>query len=118
IYPQLSRPYINEITLGFEARPNNQTVVRVTGILRHEGQLIGVIDTGVPSSSYTTLSLVDPGTDHSGGQILPVYNRPPSTFGAARYLLTNPAGHHATFAGVEITAETRINRLFMIAGGT
>jgi hypothetical protein len=118
IDPQLERPYVNELTLGFESRPNNQTIIRVTGIARQEGQLIGLVDTGVPSSSYTALSMIDPGTDSYAGQILPVYDRPQSTFGADRYILTNPDGHHATFAGVEITAQTRINRLFLIAGGT
>ena len=118
IDPQLERPYINEITLGFESRPNSQTVVRLTGIARHEGQLIGLVNTGVPPSAYTALTLVDPGKDSYAGQTLRIYNRPPSAFGADRYLLTNPARHHATFAGVEITAQTTINRLFLIAGGT
>jgi hypothetical protein len=115
---QLSRPYINELTLGFESRPNNQTIVRVTAIARHEGRLIGLVNTGVPTSSYTAFSMVDPGTDSYAGQILPVYNRPPSAFGADRYLLTNPAGSHATFVSAEITAQTTIRRLFLIAGGT
>ncbi|HEY3044478.1 MAG TPA: hypothetical protein VGJ39_10655 [Vicinamibacterales bacterium] len=118
IDPRLERPYVNELTLGFESQLNNQTVIRVTGIARHEGQLIGLVNTGVPSSSYTALSMIDPGTDSYAGQTLLVYDRPPSTFGADRYVLTNPAGHHATFAGVEITAQTTINRLFLIAGGT
>jgi TonB dependent receptor len=118
IDPQLSRPYINELTLGFESRPNNQTLVRVMGIARHEGQLVGLVNTGVPPSAYTAFTLVDPGKDSYAGQTLLVYNRPPDTFGADRYLLTNPAGHHATFASVEITAQTTINRLFLIAGGT
>jgi hypothetical protein len=116
--PRLDRPYVNELTLGFESRPNDRTIVRVTGIARHEGQLIGLVNTGVPPSAYTTLTLVDPGEDHAGGQILPVYDRSPSAFGADRYLLTNPARHHATFASAEITAQTTINRLFLIAGGT
>jgi hypothetical protein len=118
IDPRLERPYVNELTLGFESQLNNQTTIRVTGIARHEGQLIGLVNTGVPSSSYTALSMIDPGTDSYAGQTLPVYNRPPGTFGADRYVLTNPAGHHTTFAGVEITAQTTINRLFLIAGGT
>ncbi len=118
IDPQLARPYINELTLGFESRPSNQTVVRVIGIARQEGQLIGLVNTGVPPSAYIVSTLVDPGNDHAAGQILPVYNRPPATYGADRYLLTNPSGHHATFAGVDITAQTTVNRLFLMAGGT
>lgn len=118
IDPHLERPYVNELTLGFESRPNNQTIVRVTGIARHEGQLIGLVNTGVPESSYSVFQVNDPGEDSYAGQTLLIYNRPPSAFGADRYLLTNPAGHHATFASVEITAQTTINRLFLLAGGT
>lgn len=118
IDPQLARPYINELTLGFESRPNNQTVIRMTGIARQESQLIALVNTGVPPAAYTTLTVVDPGNDHAAGQILPVYNRPPSAFGADQYLLTNPSGYHTTFAGVDVTAQTTINRLFLIAGGT
>jgi len=115
---RLGRPNVNELTLGFESRPNDRTIIRVTGILRQEGRLIGLVDSGVPSSSYTTLSMIDPGTDSYAGQTLTIYNRPPSTYGADRYVLTNPAGLHSTFAGAEITAQTTINRLFLIAGGT
>jgi len=118
IDPQLARPNVNELTLGFEFRPNNPTLIRVTGIARQEGQLIGLVNTGVPTSAYTTFTLVDPGKDHAGGQILTVYDRPPSAFGADQYLLTNPPGHHATFASAEVTLQTTINQLFLILGGT
>lgn len=118
IDPQLGRPYVNELTLGFESRPNNQTIVRVIGIARYEGQLVGLVNTGVPQSSYNLFYVIDPGKDRFAGQLLPVYDRPPSTFGADRYVLTNPARHHATFASAEITLQTTINRLFLIAGGT
>jgi hypothetical protein len=118
IDPQLARPYVNELTLGFELQPNNQMVIRVIGIARQEGQLIGLVNTGVPLSSYTTLPMIDPGIDYYAGQTLTVYNRAPSTFGADRYVLTNPAGQHSTFAGAEVTAQTTINQLFLIAGGT
>ena len=118
IDPQLERPYTNELTLGFESRPNNRTVLRLTGLARQEGQLIGLVNTGVPESSYDVLFLVDPGLDDYGGQILRIFDRRPDTFGADRYLLTNPAGHHATFAGVDITAQTTINRFFLTAGAT
>ena len=118
IDPGLKRPYTNELTMGFESRPTSQSVVRLTTIARQEGRLIGLVDTGVPTSAYTVFDLVDPGTDLYGGQLLPVYNRPPSAFGADRYLLTNPADDTATFVSVEITAQTTLKDLFLIAGGT
>jgi hypothetical protein len=118
IDPRLGRPYVNELTFGFESRPSNQTVIRVTAIARQEGQLIGLVDTGVPTSSYVPFPIVDPGIDSYAGQILTVYNRPQSTFGADRYLLTNPQGHHSTFVSAEVSAATTLNRLFLIWGGT
>jgi hypothetical protein len=93
-------------------------VLRLTTIARHEGRLIGLVNTGAPSSMYSVFNVVDPGIDRYGGQDLPVFERSPASFGADRYLLTNPAGHHATFVSVEITAQTTINRLFLIAGAT
>jgi hypothetical protein len=118
IDPELTRPYINEMTLGFELRPNDQTILRITGIARQDGRLIGLVNTGVPPSAYIPFTLVDPGKDHAGGQILTVYNRPPSAFGADQYLLTNPSGHHATFASAEVTVESTINQLFWLFGVT
>jgi len=115
---QLERPYVNELTFGFESRPGDRTIMRMLATVRHEGQLVGAINTGVPTSAYVPFTLLDEGVDHAGGQHLIVFNRPPATYGADRYLLTNPAGHHATFASVEVTVEKTTNRLFLIAGAT
>jgi hypothetical protein len=51
-------------------------------------------------------------------QILLFYNRAPSTFGADRYLLTNPADDDATFVGAEMIGQVRANRFYFIAGVT
>ncbi len=51
-------------------------------------------------------------------QILLFYNRAPSTFGADRYLLTNPADDEATFVGAEMIGQVRANRFYFIAGVT
>ena len=116
--PQLERPYVNELTFGFESRPDDRTIVRMIANVRHEGQLVGVVNTGVPTSSYAPFTLIDPGDDHAGGQTVVVFNRPPAAYGADRYLLTNPDGHHATFAGVDITMQRTAGALWMIAGAT
>jgi hypothetical protein len=116
--PGLERPYVNELTFGLESRPSDRTLFRLMGIIRHEGQLMGVVDTGVPIASYAPVILIDPGVDHGAGQTLVAYNRKPASFGADQYVLTNPAGHHATFASAEISWQTTINRLFMFGGLT
>jgi hypothetical protein len=118
IDPNLGRPYVNELTFGFESRPDDRSVVRMLAVVRHEGGLIGLVNVGVPNSSYLPITFIDPGVDHGAGQTLIAFNRAPATFGADRYVLTNPAGHHATFASVEVTVRTTINRLFLLAGAT
>ncbi len=59
--PQLERPYVNELTFGFESRPDDRTIVRMIAIVRHEGQLVGVVNTGVPTSSYAAVHADRPG---------------------------------------------------------
>jgi hypothetical protein len=121
IDPGLRRPYMDEFIFGFEARPHPTTFARIAAIARREQPLIGVVDIGVPDSSYSTIGVPDPGVDLKGpadAETLLFYNRSPATFGTDRYLLTNPPDHVATFVGVDVSAETRANRLFLIAGGT
>ena len=118
IDPQLERPYVNELTFGFESRPSDRTVFRLMGIVRHEGQLMGLVNTGVSFSSYAPVRIIDPGVDHGAGQLLIAYDRLSPSYGADRYLLTNPDKHHATFASAEISGQTTINRLFLFGGLT
>lgn len=118
IDPKLVRPYMDEFVAGFDSRPRDGTVIRLAALARREKQLLGVLDAGVPESSYAVTFIRDPGIDAVGNQLLPVYDRPPSTFGQDRYLLTNPPDHEATFVGVEITAQTTLDHLFLIAGAT
>ncbi|HEV7570607.1 MAG TPA: hypothetical protein VGQ21_03825, partial [Thermoanaerobaculia bacterium] len=40
------------------------------------------------------------------------------TFGADRYLLTNPAGHDGNFVGADMIGQVQANRFFFILGAT
>ena len=105
INPALKRPYVDEAMLGFEARPHPAAFVRIAAIGRIERHLVGVADVGVPESSYEAIGIPDHGIDTVGAtddQLLFFYNRRPSTFGADRYLLTNPPGHDGNFVGADI----------------
>ena len=117
IDPALRRPHMDELTFGFEARPRPATVFRLVGMGRRERDLIAVVDTGVPESAYTVSMLRDPGVGGEG-QLLPIYNRPPATFGADRYLLTNPADNETTFVGAELTGQFDLRPVFMLFGLT
>jgi len=121
IDPALKRPYMDEIALGFESRPRPSTVLRLAALARREQQLAAVVNVGVPISSYTVIHIPDPGVDlvsPADDQPLPVYNRSRQSFGADRYLLTNPADDRATFVGVDATAQTTTGHLFLLAGAT
>ena len=117
----LRRPAMNEMTFGFESRPKPYAFVRMAAIARYEAPLVGVANVGVPESTYTTIGVPDTGIDRIGAQddqTLIFYNRSPSTFGADRYLLTNPDDHWATYVGVDFVGQVNAKRLFLIAGGT
>jgi TonB dependent receptor len=117
IDPVLRRPYMDELTFGFEARPRPTAVFRLMGMGRRERDLIAAVNTAVPESAYSVIMLSDPGL-FGDGQQLPIYNRPPATFGIDRYQLTNPADHQATFVGAELTGQIDKRPLFMIFGLT
>lgn len=118
IDPNIVRPYTDEFFMGFESRPRAGTVIRLATLALREKQLLGVVDVGVPASSYIKSFIPDPGTDHAALQPLAVYDRPVATFGLDRYLLTNPDDHHATFVSVELTMQTTWDGGFIIAGAT
>lgn len=121
IDPALARPHMDEMIFGFESRPHRTAFARMAAIARRESPLIGVVNVGVPESSYSKIGVFDTGIDRLGAQddqTLLFYNRAPSTFGRDQYLLTNPADHVATFVGVDFVGEVHAERFFLIAGGT
>lgn len=121
IDPNLSRPFMDELVIGFESRPRPSAVVRLTAMARREQRLVGLVNVGVPATSYSVVSVPDPGLDlfsDTDDQLLPVYNRSRASFGADRYLLTNPTDNDATFVGVSMTGQTSVRNLFLLAGAT
>ena len=121
IDPSLRRPHMDDITLGLESRPRPSVLLRLVGVARLERNMLGVVNAGAPISSYSTILVPDPGVDllqPGDDKQIPVYNRLPSTFGADRYQLTNPADDQATFAGVEAFGQVRRERLYFVMGFT
>jgi TonB-dependent receptor-like protein len=121
IDPVLKRPHMDELVLGFEARPRQNTFLRIAAIGRRETHLVGVVDVGVPESSYSIIGVPDMGIDvpvAGDDQILRFYNRSPATFGADRYLLTNPAGHAGSFVGADMIGTVHRQRYYFLWGLT
>jgi hypothetical protein len=121
IDPNLRRPYLDELVTGFDVHPFESWTFRLVGLTREERRLIAGVNTGAPASAYTVTSVPDVGPDEldpSDDQLLPVYSRRAETFGADRYVLTNPSGFHTTFAGIEASVRHTGDRLWLMAGAT
>jgi hypothetical protein len=121
IDPELRQPYMHEIITGFELRPRPSAFLRLAAIGRREHQLVGVVNVGVPNATYEPIGVPDMGVDVIGSQddfTLYFFNRAPRTFGADRYLLTNPAGHDTSFVGADLTLQVRVPRWVFLSGIT
>ena len=119
--PNLQRPVMNEIVTGFGFRPKPGWVMRISAIARKDKNLLTVTNPGVPFSAYTRSVVIDPGVDIDGGttpQPLPIYDRPVSTFGADRYVLTNNADIEAYFHGVDMTVQVTTEKIYLLIGAT
>jgi hypothetical protein len=93
----------------------------LTGIARREGNLLGVVDTGVSLSGYAPIGLPDAGkdlVDPSDDRTLVAYNRLPGSFGQDAYLVTNPGQDAATAFALRMTWEHSSDRLFTLFGAT
>jgi hypothetical protein len=117
----VKRPYTDEFVIGFEKRRSSRTRYTLTGIARREAQLLGVVDTEAPASSYATIGIPDAGkdlVDPSDDRTLVIYDRLPSTFGQDAYVLTNPGQEAATAFALRMTWEHSGDRLFTLFGAT
>jgi hypothetical protein len=93
VSPTLRRPYEDELNLGLDI-PVRRGSLNIRFFRRDSNDRLAVLDTGVPDSAYTPVSIVDPGADGivgtSDDQHLTVYQQNPATLGQDQYLLTNP----------------------------
>ena len=67
ISPTLERPYANEVDIGAEFVLAPQSFVGFQAFRRDDRQRIAALDTGVPASAFTPVTVVDPGPDGIGG---------------------------------------------------
>ena len=113
ISPSLQRPYADEFNLGAEVTLAPRTFAGIHLFRRDDKQRIAAIDTGVPASAYTPVTIVDPGPDGIIGTFddrsLAVYDQNPVTLGQDRYLLTNPADLRTESTGFtsQVTSQWR-----------
>jgi hypothetical protein len=117
IDPDLERPHFDELVVGVESRRGASTTIRLTGFARWEHDWVGLTNPGVSEAAYSVVTRFDSGTGEIE-QMLPAYNRSPASFGADRYVLTNPGGDAATFVGLDLIVQTRTKHLFFWGGAT
>jgi len=118
--PALRAPRTEEVAAGVEGR-FGRLRVSLMGVHRQERSLVESVNVGVPPSAYTVTTVPDPSGDLDGpqdDQLLPLYARAPSSFGADLFLLTNPDGHETTHQGVELTVELLTERVQVLLGAT
>ena len=117
----LRRPYTDEYVVGLDAGRIESMRFTLTGIARREGNLLAIVNTGVPLSGYTTIEIPDEYIflrNPEDDRILTVYNRSPSTFGQDTYVVTNPELDAAHSLALRLTAERASERLFILFGAT
>jgi hypothetical protein len=103
IAPNLKRPYVDELYAGIDVRIKPRVFLRFNGISRRGAALLARYNTGVPFEAYTVTKVFDPGLNLGGSeddQMLPIYSRPPSTFGLDKYVLQNIPGVNSTYGGL------------------
>jgi len=92
--PSIARPFADEFDVGAEIKPTRALDMRISFFRRDDRRRIAAVNTGVPFSAFSPVSILDPGPDGIFGtfddQRLIVYQQNPATFGEDHYLLTNP----------------------------
>jgi hypothetical protein len=113
ISPILGRPYSDTFNVGAESSPLPHVHASIRLFRRDDKNRIAAVDTGVPASAFTPVTILDPGPSGIpggfGNQQLTVYAQNPATFGQDRYLLTNPPG--LRFLNTGLTAQLGVDWL-------
>ena len=117
----LRRPYTDEFVVGLDAGRMESMRFTLTGLARREGNILAVVNTGVPLSGYSTIEIPDEYIflrNPEDDRMLTVYNRLPSTFGQDSYVVTNLELDAAHSLALRLTAERASERLFILFGAT
>ncbi len=105
--PNLVGPRTTEWSVGLGVE-RGRLRFTFAGLHRRTERVVETQNVGVPASSYRLRAASDPGVDLVGeadDQLLPFYERAPSSFGQDHYLLTNPSDHDVVHEGVELALE-------------
>ncbi|MGC0771885.1 MAG: TonB-dependent receptor [Candidatus Acidiferrum sp.] len=118
INSNMSRPYSEEVSAGYERQIWSDLRLGVTYYYRTKKNLIGIENSAVSKSDYVPVT----------GFINPINNQPltlysfqpsdPSLYSAFNYVVTNvPLLNNNSYHGVEITAVKRLSHKLQVLGG-
>lgn len=109
--PAVRQPYTDEVTLGIDSGVVRDMRLSALFVYRRKRDLLALINTGVPFSSYSQVLALDVGEDGISGtaddRTIEVFNQDQASLGKDRLLYTNPSAFKGTFRGLELTAEKR-----------
>ncbi|HEX4771635.1 MAG TPA: TonB-dependent receptor [Bryobacteraceae bacterium] len=122
ISPSLHRPYADEFDVGATASLPLQSFASLQLYRRDDKARIALINTGVPPSSFTPVSILDPGPDGIPGtaddQHLTVYQQNSTTLGQDIFLLTNPRDLRMQYQGFTAQVATQHRFIYFHASFT
>ena len=123
INPNMSRPYSEEISAGYEKQIWRDLRISATYYYRTKKNLIGIENTAVQESDYVPITTLN------GSPIMnPITNKPMTLFsfqptdtnkyGAFNFVVSNiPKLNDNAYHGVEFTAVKRLSNKWQILGG-
>ena len=119
IAPSLERPYADEFDVGAQIQPLRALDLSISFFRRDDKDRLAAVNTGVPPSDFSPVSIIDPGSDGVLGtfddQTVTVYQQNPATFGQDRYLLTNPPDLRTLNKGLQAEIRTKWRNLLLDA---
>jgi hypothetical protein len=114
IDPNIKRPYQMEYDVMVQRQLGAHTSASVGYYHRNFYNLYGIVNTDVPSSDYTAVTVTNPLT----GQPLTVYNQAASTRGQINYLEKTLPQLYQRYNGVEFQVNTQIAKATVFGGFT
>ncbi len=114
IDPNLKRPYQIEYDVMVQRQLGNHTSVSVGYYHRRFYDLYGIVNTLVPSSNYTAVTITNPITNHP----MTVYNQNPATLGQINLLEKTIPSLYQRYNGIEFQVNTRLKKATVFGGFT
>ena len=119
IAPSLERPYADEFDLGAQIHPLRALDLSISFFRRDDKHRLAAVNTGVPASDFSPVTILDPGSDGIPGtfddQSLTVYQQNSASFGQDHYVLMNPPDLRTLNKGAQVEIRTTWRNLLLDA---